>query len=131
MVGLRLLRCKHWFFVVVVLLPPSPVYAQSVDAALAALARGDHAAALKWYRLAAVQGNAGAQRHLGELYYDGLGVTQDTARAYVWLHLAAAAGDARAARYRDLAARRLKPSQVAEAQKVARACQLKAFAGCS
>ena len=91
----------------------------------------DHAAALKWYRLAAVQGNAGAQRHLGELYYDGLGVTQNTARAYVWLHLAAAAGDARAARYRDLAARRLKPPQVAEAQKVASACQLKAFAGCS
>ena len=167
MVGLRLLRCKHWFFVVAVLLPPSPVYAQSVDAALAALARDnhaaalnilqplaeqghalaqlnlglihdngrgvarDHAAALKWYRLAAVQGNAGAQRHLGELYYDGLGVTQNTARVYVWLHLAAAAGDARAARYRDLAARRLKPPQVAEAQKVASACQLKAFAGCS
>jgi TPR repeat protein len=90
----------------------------------------DHDEALKWYRLAAVQGNAGAQRHLGELYYDGLGVPQDTARAYLWLHLAAGTGDARAAKYRDLAARRLKPPQVAEAQKAARACQLNAFAGC-
>jgi uncharacterized protein len=90
----------------------------------------DHAEALKLYRLAAVQGNAGAQRHLGELYFDGMGVAQDTARAYLWLHLAAGAGDKRAAQYRDLAARRLKPPQVAEAQKAARACQLNAYAGC-
>jgi TPR repeat protein len=64
------------------------------------------------------------------LYYDGLGVAQDTARAYLWLHLAAGAGDARAAQYRALAVRRLKPPQVAEAQKEARACQTNAFAGC-
>jgi TPR repeat protein len=168
----RSIQCfgERWFVVAALLLLPSAVHAQSiaqsVDVALAALKRGDHATALKvlpplaeqgnaaaqfnlgliydngrgvalnhaealkWYRLAAVQGNAGAQRHLGELYYDGLGVTQDTARAYLWLHLAAGAGDARAARYRDLAARHLKPPQVAEAQKEARACQLNAFAGC-
>jgi hypothetical protein len=42
--------------------------------------------------MAAEQGNAAAQNHLGSLYADGRGVPQDYAEAYFWLSLASASG---------------------------------------
>ena len=40
--------------------------------------------ALKWWRLAAANGSAGAQNGLGVLYEYGLGVSQDYAQAKDW-----------------------------------------------
>lgn len=48
--------------------------------------------AAKWYRMAAEQGYAAAQNHLGSMYLDGRGVPQDYAEAYFWLSLASAKG---------------------------------------
>ena len=56
----------------------------------------DYAEALKWYRLAAEQGNVFAQLRLGGSYYSGKGVEQDYAEAVKWYRLAAEQGDARA-----------------------------------
>ena len=39
---------------------------------------------MKWYRLAAQQGYARAQRNLGLMYYGGQGVAQDYAEAVKW-----------------------------------------------
>jgi TPR repeat protein len=47
---------------------------------------------VKWYRLAAEQGNAAAQNNLGLCYHKGLGVTQDPAEAVKWLRKAAEQG---------------------------------------
>jgi uncharacterized protein len=41
----------------------------------------DYSEAIKWFRLAAEQGNAKAQFHLGVMYANGQGVTQDYAAA--------------------------------------------------
>ena len=41
----------------------------------------DYAEAVKWYRKAADQGSAIAQNNLGEMYYNGAGVSQDYAEA--------------------------------------------------
>ena len=49
----------------------------------------DYAEALKWYRLAAEQGNANAQDNLGVMYANGHGVPQDDAEAVKWYRLAA------------------------------------------
>ena len=38
----------------------------------------DYKTAVKWYRLAAEQGNANAQTNLGYAYNHGRGVAQDT-----------------------------------------------------
>ena len=51
---------------------------------------------LKWYRLAAEQGNAAAQNNLGVMYSTGEGVPQNDAEAVKWLRLAAEQGVARA-----------------------------------
>ncbi len=50
--------------------------------------------AMKWSRLAAEQGNVGAQFLLGYSYRNGEGVTQDDAEAVKWYRLAAEQGDA-------------------------------------
>ena len=39
--------------------------------------RQDYAEALKWYRLAAEQGDAASQDNLGKMYASGEGVPQD------------------------------------------------------
>ncbi|EQD52048.1 Sel1 repeat family, partial [mine drainage metagenome] len=49
----------------------------------------DYAEALKWYRLAAKQGNADAQNNLGLMYRLGQGVPRDMAEAVRWWRLAA------------------------------------------
>ncbi|MCL2102851.1 MAG: sel1 repeat family protein [Syntrophorhabdaceae bacterium] len=48
--------------------------------------------AVKWYRLAAEQGNAKAQYNLGAAYVNGHGVAQDYTEAEKWLRLAAEQG---------------------------------------
>ena len=56
----------------------------------------DDAEAVKWYRLAAEQGNAAAQYNLGVMYDKGEGVPQDDAEAVKWYRLAAEQGAAAA-----------------------------------
>lgn len=62
--------------------------------------RGDVVKAQEWYRRAAykyrqyaTQGNASAQRELGDMYRDGLGVSKDAKEAVTWLQKSAAQGD--------------------------------------
>ena len=47
----------------------------------------DYAEAVKWYRLAAAQGDAVAQYNLGVMYDNGKGVPQDHAKAMKWYRL--------------------------------------------
>jgi hypothetical protein len=50
--------------------------------------------ALKWFKLAAKQGNARAQHNLGVMYNEGMGVPQDYQTALKWYRLAAKQGNA-------------------------------------
>jgi hypothetical protein len=56
----------------------------------------DYAEALRWYRKAADQGDAGAQQAIGSAYYYGDGVAQDRSEAARWYRLAADKGFAKA-----------------------------------
>jgi TPR repeat protein len=49
----------------------------------------DYKEAVKWYRLAAEQGNADGQTNLGVMYANGQGVPQDFKEAVKWYRLAA------------------------------------------
>ena len=80
----------------------------------------DYAAAVAWYRKAAEQGNTSAQTNLGLMYANGQGVPQDDVQAHMWFNLAAAKGHADAIKNRDIAAAKMTPAQIAEAQKLAR-----------
>jgi TPR repeat protein len=50
--------------------------------------------AVRWYKLAANQGYAAAQRNLGDCYASGMGVTASAEEAVRWYTLAAAQGHA-------------------------------------
>jgi TPR repeat protein len=52
----------------------------------------EHAEAVRWFRLAAVQGHAKAQFMMGSKFEQGQGVAQDSAEALRWVRLAAAQG---------------------------------------
>lgn len=56
----------------------------------------DKAEGLRWFKLAAAQGDADAQRSIGFMYKSGIVVTQDFAEALRWFKLAAEQGDATA-----------------------------------
>jgi TPR repeat protein len=47
---------------------------------------------MEWYRKAAGQGNADAENNIGDLYENGLGVSQDYVQAMVWYRKAADQG---------------------------------------
>jgi hypothetical protein len=85
----------------------------------------NYAEAVKWYRKAAEQGFAEAQTNLGIMYFTGQGVPKDYVLAYMWFHLATSRYPAsekakreRAELSRDIAASKMTPAQIAEAQRL-------------
>jgi TPR repeat protein len=97
----------------------TPAAADQLKDADAAVKKRDYATALRIIRPLAEKGDATAQYNLGVFYDNGLGVTQDHVRALMWFNLAAAQGKEGAATFRDLIARQMTPSQIAEARKLA------------
>lgn len=79
----------------------------------------NYSEALRWFRRAADQGYARAQLNLGAMYGVGKGVGRDYVQAYKWLSICAASGNNSCVQQRDLVGKKLKPSKLAEAQKLA------------
>ena len=90
----------------------------------------DYKEAVKWYRKSAEQGNAFAQSSLGYMYDTGQGVVVDFVRAHMWYNLADSNGYKSGSKNRDLIAKEMNPSQIAEAKKLARECIRKQYRGC-
>jgi TPR repeat protein len=90
----------------------------------------DYKAAVKWYRLAAEQGIAIAQSNLGLMYANGEGVLQDNIYAHMWSNIAASLGNDQASKNREIIAKRMTPTDISAAQKLARECVAKDYKGC-
>ena len=86
--------------------------------------------AVKWFKLAAEQGNAYAQGLLGARYAEGKGVIPDWVYVHMWENLAASNGNENGAKLRDFAAKQMTPSQLEKAQDLARECVRKNYKGC-
>ena len=81
----------------------------------------DYQEAVKWYRLSAEQGYSCAQVNLGVMYDQGLGVPQDYILAHMWLNIAAgSARDKDTLTSRNIIEKKMTPSQIEEAQRLAR-----------
>ena len=85
---------------------------------------------MKWFSLAAEQGYADAQTGLGVMHGTGQGVPEDYVRAHMWFNLSASTGHENAIKNRDIVAKKMTPSQIEEAQKLARECVAKNYKGC-
>ena len=75
----------------------------------------DDAEAVRWYRLAADQGDALAQLSLGLKYADGEGVLKDSVLAHMWSNIAGANGNARARENRDNLERDMTRAEISRA----------------
>jgi TPR repeat protein len=71
-------------------------HAESYQAGLTSYLAKDYPLAVKQFQIAAEQGLAEAQFHLGNMHYMGLGTPKDFGQALRWYHLAAAQGNANA-----------------------------------
>jgi TPR repeat protein len=87
----------------------------------------DYVEAAAWYRKAADQGYANAQFNLGVSYAIGQGVPQDYVETHKWHNLAAfrtsAENQTKYAEDRDRVANLMTPTQIADAQRLAREWQ--------
>jgi len=90
----------------------------------------DYAEAVRLYRLAAEQGNAQAQINLGLMYAIGMGVPQDNVLAHMWFNLGAANGSENGAENREIAAKKMKPQAIEQAQKMASECMSSDYKNC-
>ena len=90
----------------------------------------DYKTAPKWYTLSAEQGDAYAQYNLGVMYENGKGVLQDYVKAHMWYNIGASNGYDSGGKNRDIIAKQMTPSQIEEAQKLARECVAKNYKGC-
>ena len=79
----------------------------------------DYMEAVKWFKRSAEQDFTEAQHDLGAMYGAGKGVKRDYLEAYKWMNICAAKGNAGCLSQRDLIAKKLKPAQVTEAQRLA------------
>ena len=79
----------------------------------------NYAQAVRWYQLAADQGDIVAQLNLGVSYATGQGVQQDNITAYMWFTLATPRSS-EAAQNREAVATEMTPEQIAESQRLAR-----------
>ncbi len=101
--------------------------ARQFEDAAAAYERGDYGEAYRLIKPLAEQGYPKAQHDLGVMYAKGQGVQQDFVMAYMWFTLAASRFPSSelkrlqtCLRNIDLAASKMTPDQIAEAQWLAR-----------
>jgi TPR repeat protein len=86
--------------------------------------------ALKWRTLAAEQGYGLSQHNLGAMYAHGQGVPHNYVYAHMWWNIAAASGFKYSSEERDRIAKKMTPTQIAEAQNLAHECVRKKYKGC-
>ena len=90
----------------------------------------DYKTAVKWYTLSAEQGYADAQVNLGVMYALGQGVVEDKVYAHMWSNIASSNGIEQAKENREYLTKKMTPSQILEAQKLARECVKNEYKGC-
>ena len=86
--------------------------------------------AVKWYKLAAEQGNANAQYNLGLMYQRGLGVPKDYIHAHMWLNLTVIQGDTGAISAKEIIEKNMSSTQLETAERLARECFNNNFKRC-
>ncbi len=92
-------------------------------AGLSAYQRGDYVTARAAFEAGARSGDPESQYMLGQMYAQGRGTLQNYVEAHRWYNLAAARGYGEAVQARDALERRMTPTQIAEAQRLAGAYQ--------
>ena len=117
------------FTVLLSLLIPVESWGGALQKGFDAYNSGDYATALKEWTTLTIQGDAIAQHNLAVMYDNGQGVLQDYVKAHMWYNIGASNGNDLSGTNRDKIAKQMTPSQIEEAQKLARECVAKNYKG--
>ena len=90
----------------------------------------DYKTAVKWFTLAAEQGNALAQYNLGRLYYLGKGVPKNLVYAHLWAKQASSNGFEMAAELTDLLTELMTENQIEKAKRLEKECLIDQYKSC-
>ena len=91
----------------------------------------DYSVTSKLYKLAAEQGLAVAQTNLGNLYFMGHGFEKNIIDAYMWVAIGISSGHKEGVIAADIIVKYMTPSQIEEAERLARECVKKNYKECS
>jgi len=97
---------------------------------MAAYNRGDYVPAVQVFRAMAREGNAEAQRVLGQMYRRGQGVKRSSTRAFLWFNRAAARGNQRANADLRAMSQSMTAAELSRARAVMEACEASDYRGC-
>ena len=86
--------------------------------------------AVKWYTLAAEQGNALDQYNLGRLYYLGKGVSVNLIYAHMWAKLSSSNGFEMGTELTELLTELMTENQIEAARMLGNECVIKKYKGC-
>jgi TPR repeat protein len=84
----------------------------------------DYGESLKWFHLAAEQGEPNAFFNLGSMYANGIAIERDPVQAYMWFSLADANG-INSSKPLERLSKRLTPDQLEEAKRLVSNWKLK------
>ena len=90
----------------------------------------DYVTAYRWFKKSAEQGFMPAKINLASMYRYGEGVQKNRTRALMWYELATINGNPNALTIRNTFRKMLTLQEVREAEKLAKACSLRAFKLC-
>ena len=114
----------------------TPSYAGDFNKGLKAYNNKEYATALKEFKLVAekyrglAQSKGLAMYFLGQMYEKGKGVIKDFVIAHMWYNIGSSNGQFMAKLNRDFLVREMTPSQIEEAQRLARECVKKNYKDC-
>ena len=76
--------------------------------------------AIRWYKVAAEQGDSRAQNNLGAIYYEEDGVDRDIVQAYKWFNIAVASGNEKSRKARNMIYKEMTSDQIDKSQALAK-----------
>ncbi len=97
------------------LLVGNPVFSADFQKGLKAYQQGDYATALKEWKPLAEQGDDHDQLKLGLMY----AILEDYVYAHMWFNVSVLAGNKKAVKQREMVSRKMTPSQITKAQRLA------------
>lgn len=108
----------------------SPASSADFHKGVYAYQTGNYAVALREFRSLAEQGNISAQSNLGLMYENGQGTLKDYARAHMWWSFAASQGNKIAKKFKINVEKKMTPSDLSVAQRLASECVKKNYKKC-
>ena len=112
------------------LLHVNPAVSADFHKGVYAYKTGNYTKAFREFLSLAEQGDIRAQINLGVMYENGQGTIKDYVHAYMWWNFAASQGDKTAEKFKNIIEKKLSPTDISNANRLAGECVEKVYKNC-